>query len=419
MGENLSLKDFDILGIINLKEVQGIEKYTTPIRYNGKITEYLSRSKEYYNVKTLTELALEREELKAKLTREYSKRNFVILENMLNCSGRVYFKKFEEYIQSEKAENISIELKQAEECLMEDVRNIICILQKKGLIQVNKRTVLPIGSENAIKRPIEMDNKAMLYIFSKSLEMKRASEDVEVVTPGYGSIYIGPFIKSIYGCNFTNILKSKYIEETMSLQNITTSSLVSSDRILKNNKKILLIDDNIGTGVTMQEVKKTLEKEGIEQITSGAIQYNWRNYYRISVGEKSGINRFETNEFDLVSPLNYAGHKLYTHAIDILHSSGEKYIAYLNSKNYRIEGYSDLEGALDRGIEYAKRTGLDLLENEEESNKQESKEILEQYKDSPKEIIKPVSKRIIKTIVENVQNLDEETQSKENVKFDE
>ena len=89
MDTKLELTDFDLLGIIKLNDVQGIEKYVTPIIRNGKKEGYLSRSKEYYNVKTMTELALEREELKSKLTtRDLSKRNYVILENMLNCSGK-------------------------------------------------------------------------------------------------------------------------------------------------------------------------------------------------------------------------------------------------------------------------------------------------------------------------------------------
>ena len=81
MDTKLELTDFDLLGIIKLNNVQGIEDYVTPIIRNGKIEGYLSRSKEYYNVKTMAELAFEREKLKSKLTRELSKRNYVILEN--------------------------------------------------------------------------------------------------------------------------------------------------------------------------------------------------------------------------------------------------------------------------------------------------------------------------------------------------
>ena len=63
MNEKIDLKDFDIIGIISLNDVDGIEKYVTPVRINDKIVTYLSRSKEYYNVKSMTELALDMEQL--------------------------------------------------------------------------------------------------------------------------------------------------------------------------------------------------------------------------------------------------------------------------------------------------------------------------------------------------------------------
>lgn len=412
MGEHLELKDFDIIGIIDLKDVNGIEKYTTPvIDQNGKIKKYLSRSKEYYNVKNMTELAMDREELKLKLTRELTRRNFVILENMLNCSGKVYFKKFEEYIQSGRKNKIlEMQLRQAEKCLMEDVKNILVILSNQGSISLNFENILPVGQENCAKRSIEMDNKAMLYIFFQALKMKKAPEEIEVLTPGYGSIYIGPFLKAMYGYNFTNTLKSKYIEETTNPHETSITELVSSDRILDKNKTILLLDDNIGTGSTMEELKQELRKVGVEDIVSGAVQYNWRNYYKVSTGEKKDIDRFDITKFDILTPFNYAGHKLYKHAIDILHSSGTEYIDYLNSKRYRIQEHSDIEGALVRAIIAANNAGLNLtdseLELDEKSN--ESLPILEKYKDSPKVVTNPISKRIIKTIIENVSNISKE-----------
>ena len=50
MGEKVKLNEFDILGVINLNEVQGIERYVTPVIENGVVKTYLSRSKEYYNI---------------------------------------------------------------------------------------------------------------------------------------------------------------------------------------------------------------------------------------------------------------------------------------------------------------------------------------------------------------------------------
>ena len=382
MEEILKISDFDIVGIIKLKDIEGIEEFVTQIGdeepEKGK-TEYLSRSKEYYNVKSLTELSETREKLKSKLTRHLSKRNFVILENMLNCSAKSYFKKFEEYILSYKKEKVKIELEQAKKCLLEDTSNILKILENKGLINVNPSLALPRGKENCARRFIEMDNKAMLYVFCKALKL--SDDQYEVLTPGYGSLYIGPFLNQMYGYEFTNLLKSKYIQETCGKTDtiLDIKRLVSNTKIFNGGKKILLIDDNIGTGQTMNEIKESLIEKGIKECISGAIQYNWRNYYRVSSGEKKDIKRFNVNDFEILTPLNYAGHKLFAHAIDILHSSGEEYIKYLNSKSYRKSEYSDIEGSALRGFISASRTGLILspkinfddnaIINQEELNK--------------------------------------------------
>ena len=202
MSEKIRLSEFDILGVIDLNDLRdaiGIEKYLTPVIEGGKVVKYLSRSKEYYNVKNMTELATERENLGHLLTRERNKRNFVIIENMLNCSGKVFFKKFEQYIASGKSERVAEELSQAKECMMEDVTNMLTIFEEQGCINLDSKKRLPGGFENAEKRTIEMDNKAILYLFAKSLKMTKNPEDIEVLTPGYGSIYIGPFLKAVYG----------------------------------------------------------------------------------------------------------------------------------------------------------------------------------------------------------------------------
>ena len=408
MQEKLNLKDFDILGMITLQDVAGIEKYVTPVLEDGQPVTYLSRSKEYYNVKSMTELAFEREELKLKLSREITKRNFVILENMLNCSAKVYFKKFEQYINSGKSENYGMQLKQAEDCLMEDVRNILVILQGNGLIELNSRNILPVGYENSEKRSIEMDNKAILYMFTRAIKLRKKPEDVEVLTPGYGSIYMGPFFKAMYGYNFTNTLKSKYIEESKAIQDSHISSLMSSNRAFEKGKTILLLDDNIGTGNTMRELKQELQNADIQNMISGAVQYNWRNYYRVSIGDKKDIDRFDITDFDIVTPFNYAGHKLYKHAIDMLHSSGKRYIEYLNSKSYRLSECCDIEGAMLRGLVCAHNSGLTLIDGieiPESKNTRGTVELLDRYKAGPTEITNPISKRMIKVFVKAVQGL--------------
>lgn len=413
MFEKVKLRDFDVLGIINLTDVSGIEKYVTKLSSDSDSKEYLSRSKEYYNVKSMTELACEREELRDKLSKELSKRNFVIIENMLNCSAKVYFTKFEEYIRSKKDEKSRIQLEQAEKCLMEDTKNILAILSGKGTIEVDFNNRLPSGSENCALRAIEMDNKAALYIFAKALQNNKNPNDVEVITPGYGSIYIGPFLKAMYGYNFTNVFKSKYIEEVAYLNQNGESmkNIMSSERPYQPEKTVLLLDDNIGTGATMQELKKSLLKEGIpsNRVFSGAVQYNWRNYYRVTTGEKIGIDRFEVDNFDFITPMNYAGHKLFKRAIASLISSGKNYIDYLNSKHYRISDECDLKGTIYRGMYCAKEAGLQLGSNNEDIPNRILKQkgdILPKYSKKDNKISNPISLVIIEKLIKSVKEIE-------------
>ena len=378
MVEKLKLQDFDILGILELKDIQGIEKFVTPIKdEEGRTKSYLSRSKEYYNVKTMSELAICREELQHLLTRECSKRNFVILENMLNCSGKVYFKNFEKYIkykvQGKDTRNQLIQLIQAQKCLEEDIRNILILLQGNNCIEVDLGNRLPGGDENSEQRPIEMDNKAILYMFAKSLSQAKDPDKVEVVTP------------------------------------------------FEEGKKVLLLDDNVGTGATLKETKEALVNAGIRNIKMGAVQFNWRNYYRVSVGEKKDIDRFETSDFDIITPINYAGHKLYRNAKNLLLSSGgADYIKYLESKAYRKE-FCDLQGAVRRGILCARPTGLELdpeHKTPNQTNLAEDCVILEKYQNSPKTIQNKFARNLIDRIIDETEQLGKNLEipkSKENL----
>lgn len=409
MKEELDLRDFDVLGIIELDDIQGIEKYVTPIMKNGTKGTFLSRSKEYYNVKSMSELASCREELKIKLTQEINRRNFVILENMANCSGRVYFKMFERYILNKKAPVYREKMERARKCLLEDVKNIMTILQGEGKIEINPDKVLPYGDENSEQRAIEMDNKAMLYLFAKTLKLNKSPDEIEILTPGYGATYIGPMFNVMYGYDFTNTLKSKYIDSTIGLEKeyVPIRDLISSERILQDKKTILLIDDNVGTGTTIAELRETLRKSDVNRVITGAIQYNWRNYCRVSIGDKQGIERFEIDDFDILSPFNYAGHKLYKHAIAMLLSSGDEYIEYLHSKDYRRKDYCDLEGLVVRSLQYAQETGLTLIDKTVISDRKKVEEfngsILQRYQGGPRKITNPISIKTMQDFIKSTE----------------
>lgn len=117
-------------------------------------------------------------------------------------------------------------------------KNIMTILQGEGKIEINPDKVLPYGDENSEQRAIEMDNKAMLYLFAKTLKLNKSPDEIEILTPGYGATYIGPMFNVMYGYDFTNTLKSKYIDSTIGLEKeyVPIRDLISSERILQDKK---------------------------------------------------------------------------------------------------------------------------------------------------------------------------------------
>lgn len=402
--EKLELKDFDLLGIIDLQDVYGIESMVTPIMSDGKIISYLSRSKEYYNVKNMKELSQTREKLKELLTESVSKKNFVILEYMLNCSAKVYFKKFEEYIKNGKKDKYRAELQQAEKCLIEDTTSMISVLEGKKVDKSFITNILPEGNENCERRFIEMDNKAILYLFAKGIQKLNIGNNFDVLTPGYGSVYIGPFLKIMCGYNYSNMMKSKYIDETNGTISHSLVDLLSNDKMLHSDVGILLLDDNIGTGSTMVDIKQKLKKIGKNNVMSGAVQYNWRNYYRVSIGEKTDIGRFEVDDYDFLTPLNYAGHKLYEHAVNALNSSGMEYIEYLNTKGYRMnDRYCDIVGDLLRGLTWAGKANLELIPLKKSNN--ELCEVLPKYKHGPFRVNNTNARLMIQFMYKSLQDL--------------
>lgn len=260
----------------------------------------------------------------------------------------------------------------AKYCLMNDIKNMINLFKKQGEIDIYDRhstkiitggleNTLPSGEEHSARRAIEMDNKALLYLFLKSLDLNQNMENLEVLTPGYGSLYIGPFIQEMYGFPFTNMYKSKYIAGmNPHIQELSIGDLMSSDRPLKLGTTVLLLDDNIGTGTTMKEICEKLNKAGVQKVITGAVQFNWKNYYRVSAGLKMDIPKFEVDDYTFISPFNYPGHKILEYAVDSINKSGNNYEQFSQNMAYNKAAYPDMEGAIFKAFLWANRANIML-----------------------------------------------------------
>lgn len=342
--EKLNLLDFDLLGMFRLYDAEGIESLCTPVGDGS----WISRGKLYCKESTCEEASKFREELKEDLKKyPEGKKAFVIVDHMATMSGKVYYQAVDRAIKTGDTSGLA----EAKQCLIDDVANVIELIE--GRPATVKTSVLPKYPEKFANRVIECNNMALIYNYARNFDVP---EGYKHLNTGLGGIFLGPFFKNMYGMDWTNLLWSKYINDTDGNQRTDLFSRLVDPSIL-DSKKILLLDDNIGTGNTIREIATRFGLQGCD-IKIGAVQYNWINFYKVGIGEKTDITRFSPREIDYLNQNNYPGHKLLKHAYAILcgrrdlrgnepsrsHSTppGFAYLLYLRSKGYN-KGFDPTE----------------------------------------------------------------------------
>ena len=360
--EKLNFFDFDLLGVMRLKDVEGIESLVASIG-NG---EYYSRGRLYFAQLSCAQASDLRESLKESLNGLSGKKAFVVLDHMTNLSAKVYYKTIQNAIYNGNYEDYYM----AKECLFEDVSNIIALFENKPLNKPN--WVLPRVDGMTATRAIECSNMPLLYLYTKCFDVP---EGYKILNAGLGGIYIGPFFKAIHDIDWTNLLKSKYVDEqpnaNYDLINNTTEFQ------LFNNGKVLFLDDNIGTGDTAREIETEFNILGYE-VKYGAIQYNWRNFYLVGAGEKN-IKRFSPKDVDYLNFFNFPGHKLIKHGYAILAGNrdlegnepsvdnssphGQLYSEYLKGKSYDNAKYPDIYKMFSKGMINCENSGIKLIKD--------------------------------------------------------
>ncbi len=404
MKEDLALKDFDLLGMIELEDVSGIEDLVTAIG-NGNKT-YISRAYPFWHQYTCTEASNFREELKAMLPFVASggKKAFVILDYMANLSGKVYFQQIVRAIDRPDSAKVD----KAKACLKNDIKNLINLFEgKKIVIDKRPENTLPYGDDLIAKRNIECNNHALLYTYAKSFNPPK---DYKILNTGLGGIFIGPYLNNIYGVEWTNMYKSKYINERNPCENQDFMRSLIRPEIFEN-KNILLLDDNSGTGDTIREIKLKLLEHGYN-VKIGAVQYNWINFFRVGIGEKN-IPRFDPTTIDYLTYFNYPGHKFIDHAIGIICGNrnlngpislanpydgtipGQNYLDYKLKKHYFPEN-PGIVSLKEKGVRYSGKSGFPLIV-ETENGEKYNKYIME----SSKKLMQSINEFIENCVIKN------------------
>ncbi len=353
---------FDILGFFELKDNHGIEELTTPLS-DGK---FLSRNMNYYSLKSCKECSIYREYCKSLLQDVTDiEKKFVIFENMLNCSAKVFYNEIKN-----KVRGLSNSYETAKKCFEEDCCNLMAVMS--GEKNKCSDLILPDSDDAVEERQIELDNKALLALFCSNLQLK---EDDKVLLTGLGGLYLGVFCKMLYGCDYAIAPLSYYAgtKDLLEYQNLNLRDYLSQPEILDGDNQIVFLDDNMGTGATMKKIAQLLSAQG-KQCKFGAVQFNWINYRKVETGEKD-IDRFNICDIDFLTKFNYPGNKLLKHAIhEHLVVSGDDYIQYIKSKSYRLDDQSDLVTLAERGEKNANICGV-YFDPQEHSNIEKQKRV--------------------------------------------
>ena len=377
-SEKLYLYEFDSNGIFDLDDVTGIADLVAPLE-NGR---YLSRNSSYYKPNTYSELAHKRRKLRDILTEDCSKKNFVILEYLSNSSAKVYFEELKK-----KIENQDNNVLQAKKCLEEDCENIVRFFQNKPLLKPIYD--LPKGKDRVLDRHIEMDNKQILYLFCSNLKFNKAKH---VITPGLGSIFVGPMLKSMYGFDYTNILFSLYSKDEK-LRNISEQKvfdeLFSDDVWSTTSNELLLIDDNVGSCNTMNTIRKQLKERG-KTCKFGAIKYNWNFYNQVKHGELDHPT-FDINEVDFLTILDDPGYWIMRDSIKALkEDGGDAYVQVMQQEGLRQENIPDILFLMQLAEKYSRSAGVDLYDMDSGNIKKSSAFLCRKLKEQIEEITRDV-----------------------------
>lgn len=259
--------------------------------------------------------------------------------------------------------NNEIDLEKATACMEEDAKNLIGIIEGKKPQLASFS--LPLGNLTTTDKYIELDNKIILYIYVKSFDIKG---NEHIVSPGLGSIYIGPFFKNIFNLSYTTCLYSQYSRDNklQELSQLDTKKLMSNSDWSLPDKNILLLDDNIATARTLNSLKQYIDK--YNECKYGGVLYNWR-MYKLSNLHECDYPTFDISKIDFLTPLDDPGYWVYRDTIEKLKISGIDYINKMNYYGFRIPNKSDIGILLENTKEKSKIFNIDFLGAEENTKK--------------------------------------------------
>lgn len=364
------LNKTDLLGIFEINPNNSkVLPYLTKLE-----NTYLSRNyQEYYRFENQHDLLLKREKLINIILSEDNNltedEKYVVFDNILNISSRIYYLNCLDNILSNNQKNIDDIYYNFVNDIV-NYNNFIFEIDKKGEYNEFKQHKYNFDEKRILseKRQIELDNKAYIYNYIKNINYvlnKLEIENYTIMTPGLGSIYIGPFMTAMYRKESALLLYSQYkktnIAQLDNYQNIN-DIIVRGEKM--KNQKIILLDDNVGTGTTLSKIITMLKNEEYDVVLAGAYQYTFDRLQEFFIKNRDQ-DVFEPSRVDLLTPVNYPRHQIIENASKKLEISGEEYSYYLKKFGYHNKKLSDYDRMILDGLYFYHRYSDKSMEKDD------------------------------------------------------
>lgn len=337
-NEPINIKIFDAVGVFKLTNNEGVEDLVNELTPNI----YLSRGVAYYKQRTVLEFMQFREELKQRLLAVNDLlKQFVIAEHMLTCSARVAY--------NELTAPRSDYMEECKACLIDDAKNIVNLFEGKPVVVPD--SVLPKRMDVVNTKVLECDNKALIYAFCKC---QNFALDCFVVTPGFGSILLGPFFRATNNFDFEIVDYSVHKKTIMDFNIRKYPKLIDA---INHKKTMLLLDDNVVSGRTLTDLKLIMNRNGAN-VLSGAVQFDWQNYYEQGK-HKLDLYRFKLNMLNIVTLISFFGENFLENAKACLIKKPSLYVELLSAYGMGKET-NDIIEMFNLGERFATKSKIDL-----------------------------------------------------------
>lgn len=336
--EPISIKIFDAVGVFKLSDNLGVEDLVNRLDDNV----YFSRGYAYYKQRTVLEFRDFREELKKRLLAETDRlKQFVIAEHMLNCSARVTY--------NELMNVRSDYMEECKACMIDDAKNIVNLFEGKPLVMPN--SALPKRLDVVNPKVLECDNKALIYAFCKC---QNFAIDCFIVTPGFGSILLGPFFRAVCGFDFEIVDYSVHKKTIMDFNIRKYPSVLSA---IDAKKTMLLLDDNVVSGRTLVDLRLIMNRHG-GNVLCGAVQFDWQNYYE-QAKRKLDLYHFKLNMVNIVTLIAFFGENFLENAKACLTKKPSLYVELLSAYGMG-KGTNDIMEMFTLGEKFALKSKIKL-----------------------------------------------------------